>query len=192
MDTDSDFVPLLTPRLAGWRMAGAGGVACHDDGVVESYGGSGIFWYAEAAFDDFTLRAAWRLTGSEDNSGIFLRIPPLGNDPRPAIEEGYEVQIDDRGFDPETRRLGSPLHLTGAIYRLAPAAFLASRPIGQWNEFEVTAAQATLAVRLNGALVARLDGASRRSRGHIGLQAHHQGSAVQFRDLRIRPLRPGR
>ena len=184
---DSDYVPLLSPGLVGWRMAGAGGFSCRGDGVVESYGGSGILWYAEAQYDDFILHAAWRLSGSEDNSGIFLRIPPLGDDLRPAIEEGYEAQIDDRGFDPETRRLGSPPHLTGAIYKLAPAAFLASRPVGQWNEFEIAADQARISVGLNGALVARLDAASRRPRGHIGLQAHHEGSTVQFRDLRIKP-----
>src|SRR5690348_873988 len=113
---DSDFVPLLSPGLVGWRMAGAGGFSCLGDGVVESHGGSGILWYAEAQYGDFILHAGWRLSGSEDNSGIFLRIPPLGNDLRPAIEEGYEAQIDDRGLDPKTRRLGSPLHLTGAIY----------------------------------------------------------------------------
>jgi hypothetical protein len=108
-------VPLLNPDLAGWQMAGPGGFSRRDDGAIESYGGSGILWYADAAFSDFLLRVAWRLTGSDDNSGVFLRIPPLERDVQPAIDQGYEVQIDDRGFDPETGRLGSMLHLTGAI-----------------------------------------------------------------------------
>jgi hypothetical protein len=185
---EPDFVPLLSPDLTGWRMAGLGGFSYSDDGIVESYGRSGIFWYADAAFSDFRLRVAWRLTGSDDNSGIFLRIPPLERDVQPAIDQGYEVQIDDRGFDPETGRLGSRLHLTGAIYGLVPAAVRAFRPIGQWNDFEITAQGTTISVRLNNIAVARLGNASRRPRGHIGLQAHHEGSAVQFRDLRIRRL----
>jgi len=181
-------MPLPSPDLTGWRMAGSGGFSRRDEGIIESHGGSGILWYADAAFADFLLRVAWRLTGSDDNSGVFLRIPPLEHDVQPAIDQGYEVQIDDRGFDPETGRLGSMLHLTGAIYGLVPAAVRASHPLGQWNDFEITAQGATISVRLNDVPVAKLEGASRRPRGHIGLQAHHEGSAVQFRNLRIKRL----
>jgi Domain of Unknown Function (DUF1080) len=145
----------------------------------------GVLWYAAAVFEDFVLRAEWRITRAEDNSGIFLRCPPLEDDPQPAIERGYEVQIDDQGLDPETGRLGSALHLTGAIYRLAPAMGRSSRPVGEWNAFEVTARGAIIAVQLNGTEVSRLKGASREPRGHIGLQNHHDGSAVQFRRLEI-------
>jgi hypothetical protein len=183
---EPDFVPLLSPDLTGWRMAGSGGFSCRDNGIIESYGGSGILWYADAVFADFLLRVAWRLTGSDDNSGVFLRIPPLESDVQPAIDQGYEVQIDDCGFDPETGRLGSMLHLTGAIYGLVPAAVRASHPLGQWNDFAITAQGTTISVRLNDVPVAKLESALRRPRGHIGLQAHHEGSAVQFRDLRIR------
>jgi hypothetical protein len=178
--------PLLTPTMAGWRMAGPGGfrwIAAED--AVESFGGSGLLWYAAAGFDDFVLRVEWRITRPEDNSGIFLRCPPLEDDPRPAIEQGYEVQIDDRGLDPETGQFGSALHLTGAIYRLAPATGRLSRPVGAWNDFEVTARGPVIVVRLNGTEVSRLEGASREPLGHVGLQNHHDASAVQFRRLGI-------
>src|SRR3712207_727458 len=114
------FKSLLTPARAGWRMAGAGGfhwTGAH--GALESFGGPGLLWYADEAFADFVLLVEWRATGPEDNSGVFLHCPPLVQDLGPAIERGYEVQIDERGLDPETGRLDSPLHLTGAIYRLA-------------------------------------------------------------------------
>jgi Domain of Unknown Function (DUF1080) len=179
---------LLTPDLAGWRMAGPGGFRRLPDGVVESYGGSGVFWFADEAFADFLLTVEWRITGPEDNSGVFLRCPPLSDSPQPAIERGYEVQIDDRGLDPERHVFDSPLHLTGAIYRLAPAARRCSRPVGVWNMMEVTAKGSTIAVKLNGKEVSNLENASREPRGHIGLQNHHEGSAVQFRDLRVMPL----
>lgn len=187
--TEDDFIPLLNPSFEGWRMAGQGGFFWTEDGALESRGGSGLLWYAEAVFDDFLLRVDWRLTGPEDNSGVFLRIPKLDrNDIGPAIERGYEVQIDDRGVDPEAGVLGSALHLTGAVYKLARATERASRGTGAWNRFEILAQAATISVTLNGRPVARLDNGARERRGHIALQAHHEGSRVQFRNLAVKRL----
>jgi hypothetical protein len=181
------FNDLLTPTLEGWRMAGKGGFAWTGDGV-ESRGGSGLLWYAQEAFGDFILTVDWRLARGDDNSGVFLRIPPLNGDIAPAIAEGYEVQIDDRGWDPAARRTGSAQHLSGAVYRLAPAMGLASHGIGQWNSFTVLARGPEVCVRLNGVWVAKLAHGARRASGHIALQAHHEGSAVRFRNLRVRNL----
>jgi hypothetical protein len=170
---------------SGWKMAGAGGFRRVCDDIVESNGGPGLFWYAAERFEDFFLSVEWRITSLEDNSGVFLRIPPLFDDPQPAIDRGYEVQIDERGLNPAAQVLGSPLHLTGAIYGLAPARLRCSRPPGAWNNFQITARGPFIAVRLNGRHVCSLENAAREPRGHIGLQNHHAGSAVQFRDLRV-------
>lgn len=178
----------LLEDLSGWRMAGPGGFRAASAGAVESFGGSGLFWYARDAFEDFLLTVEWRLTNADDNSGVFLRCPPLEDDLQPAIEHGYEVQIDDRGFDPQRQVTGSPLHLTGAIYRLAPATRLLSRETGLWNAFEVSAIGPTITVRLNGQEASKLEHASRSPRGHVALQNHHEGSAVRFRNLRVLPL----
>ncbi|GGE31540.1 hypothetical protein GCM10007276_05910 [Agaricicola taiwanensis] len=178
---------LLLPGLPGWRMAGPGGFRWIGDGMVESWGGSGLFWYAAGRFDDFTLWAQWRTTRPEDNSGVFLRAPALDDSPKPAIAGGYEIQIDDRGLNPRTGRTGDALHLTGAIYELAPARALLSRGLGEWNEFEIMAQGSSVTVRLNGQEVSRLTGGSRRRSGYIGLQNHHEGSAVQFRNIYISP-----
>jgi 3-keto-disaccharide hydrolase len=178
----------LTADHAGWRMAGPGGFRRLPDGIVESYGGPGLFWYAHEAFEDFVLSVAWRITRPDDNSGVFLRFPPLSDSPQPAIERGYEVQIDDRGLDPKRNVFGSAFHLTGAIYQLAPAVRRCSRAAGEWNFFEITARGATLAVKLNGQEISILENASREPRGHIGLQNHHNGSTVQFRDLYVMAL----
>ena len=169
-------------------MAGPGGFCRLPDGIVESYGGPGLFWYAHEVFEDFVLSVAWRITRPDDNSGVFLRFPPLSDSPQPAIERGYEVQIDDRGLDPKRNVFGSAFHLTGAIYQLAPAVRRCSQAAGEWNLFEITARGAMLAVKLNGQEVSILKNASREPRGHIGLQNHHNGSAVQFRDLYVMAL----
>lgn len=178
----------LLANLQDWRMAGPGGFRRLADGSVESHGGSGLFWYAAAVYDDFRLSVEWRITHETDNSGVFLRIPPLGASPLPAIERGYEVQIDERGVNPAARRLDDPLHLTGAIYKLAPARQRASRGVGEWNRFEITAKDFDIAVALNGVEVSRLTHALRRRGGHVALQNHHEGSMVQFRRLEIVPL----
>ena len=57
-----------------------------------------------------------------------------------------------------------------------------------WNEFEITARGGEIDVVLNGVAVSSLKNASREPRGHIGLQAHHEGSNVQFRNLQLQRL----
>ncbi|MGE5537071.1 MAG: DUF1080 domain-containing protein [Gemmatimonas sp.] len=187
MAAGSSVHPSPAIDLTAWRMAGQGGFRAHGD-AIESYGGPGILWYPDAQFSDFVLRIEWRVARTDDNSGVFLRIPALTDSLQPAIDGGYEVQIDERGIDPERGRADSPLHRTGAIYKLAPAVPGASRPIGAWNRFEITAQGPNVSVRLNDMPVSYLEGGYRRTSGHIGLQAHHAGSAVQFRALAIHEL----
>jgi len=80
------------------------------------------------------------------------------------------------------------LHQTGAVYKLAPAVPLASSPVGQWNTFEIVAKTNEIMVTLNGVLVSHLMSGTRPLKGHIGLQNHHFGSRVQFRNIRIKTL----
>jgi hypothetical protein len=185
------FSPLFRGTLTDWRMAGTGRFNIINGGVLESEGGPGVLWYTGAAFADFVLCVDWRLSSIEDNSGVYVRFPPLGRDDpehdwRLADRQGYEVQIDDRGYDPETQSYNSPFHLTGAIYKLAPALKCASQPVGAWNTFRIEAQRFRLSVALNGRPVSglMLDG-SRPLRGYIGLQTHHAGSRVQFRNICI-------
>jgi hypothetical protein len=185
--TDANLTDVLADH-GRWRMSGEG-LFVADGGIVRSEGGPGLFWYTPREFADFALVVDWRSHAVTDNSGIFIRTPPLAADWRPAIEHGYEIQIDDRGYDPETKATGSALHLTGAIYRLAPAIGLMSRPVGEWNSFRILAAGATIIVALNGVETARLSrDLGRRRSGHIALQCHHPGSRVEFRHMRIETL----
>lgn len=185
-------VSLLNSTLDGWQMAGSGRFNVVGSNTLESEGGIGLLWYTKEEFSDFLLTVQWRSLDPFDNSGVFLRFPNLGNqnpaeDWKLAVDQGYEVQIDDRGFDPNTNTTGSPLHMTGAVYQLAPATALASKPLGEWNTFEIEAAGSDIRVRLNGQLVSHLtNNHGRPLKGHIGLQNHHPGSRVQFRNLLIK------
>ena len=185
---------LLTASLDGWQMAGSGRFSVVGSNTVESEGGIGLLWYAKEEFSDFLLTVQWRSINLFDNSGVFLRFPVLGNqnpaeDWKLAVDQGYEVQIDDRGFDPNTNATGSPLHTTGAVYQLAPATKLASKPLGEWNTFEIEAIGPGIRVRLNGELVSHLtNNQGRPLKGHIGLQNHHPGSRVHFRNLFVKKV----
>jgi hypothetical protein len=189
---EANEVAPISASLNGWQMAGVGRFNAIGSSMIESQGGIGLLWYTKETFGDFVLTVDWRAASLSDNSGVFIRFPSLGiadpaNDWRLAADQGYEIQIDERGFDPVTNTQGSPLHQTGAIYQLAPATNRNSKAPGEWNRFEITAAGAEIAVKLNGMEVSRLlDDGSRPLSGHIGFQNHHSGSSVQFRNLIVR------
>jgi hypothetical protein len=192
--SDAGFRTLGNGGLRGWQMAGTGAFMELGGNIIESIGGIGLLWYTAEEFDDFVLRIDWRASDITDNSGVFLRFPVLGsadpaNDWKLAITQGYEIQIDDRGVNPDTNTLGDAAHQTGAVYALAPATQLASRPVGEWNTFEIEARGHQISVTLNGVAVSQYTGdGTRPLRGHIGLQNHHSGSRVQFRNVRIKTL----
>ena len=185
-------VSLINPTLDGWQVAGSGGFKIVGNDTIESEGGIGLLWYSKDEFSDFTLTVQWRSINVFDNSGVFIRFPALGNtnpaeDWKLAVDQGYEIQIDDRGYDPNTNTTGSPLHMTGAVYQLAAASMLASNPLGQWNTFEIEAIGPEIKVKLNGQSVSHLTNPHGRPlKGHIGLQNHHPGSQVQFRNLFVK------
>ncbi|WP_171820909.1 family 16 glycoside hydrolase [Rhizobium leguminosarum] len=195
LPVEPQFRRLGTGGLNGWKMAGSGGFMELGANIIESVNGIGLLWYTREEFTDFVLRVEWRASYPADNSGVFIRFPALGstdpaNDWKVAVNQGYEIQIDDTGKNPDVdpNPFGDPLHLTGAIYKLAPASTLASKPLGEWNSYEIAAQGNTIAVILNGEPVSKIVNADRSPKGYIGLQNHHAGSRVQFRNLRIRTL----
>ena len=105
----------------------------------------------------------------------------------PPHDRTHPLSPDYNGRVPPNT-FGDPLHQTGAVYKLAPATKLASLPLGQWNTFEIQAKGNDISVKLNGQLVSSLTNGNRPLKGHIGLQNHHFGSRVQFRNLRIKTI----
>ena len=167
-----------------WQMAGQGGfdLEVRDGGVMTSSGGPGLFWFRGRQFGNFVLRLQWQSNRSGSNSGVFLRFPDPAGDPQVAVDQGYEVQIDDLG-QPDN----APVHRTGAIYGFAAPSRLASRLIGEWNDLEIQVIGQDYVVTLNGELVTTHAG-SRLAKGFVGVQNHHQGSLISFRNIRIREV----
>lgn len=192
LGAEPGFKSLGNGGLDGWQMAGSGGFTPLGGYIIEAVDGIGLLWFTKAQFGDFFLRADFRLSSPGDNSGIFIRIPALGksdpaNDWKPAAQQGYEIQIDNTGFNPDTNTTGDTLHATGAIYTLA--ATTGPMPaVGQWHSYEIEAVGPKITVRLNGQQVSQLTNGNRLAKGFIGLQNHHAGSKVQFTRLRIKAL----
>jgi choline dehydrogenase-like flavoprotein len=187
---EADFALVGGGGLAGWQMSASGSFIELGGGIIEATGGIGLLWFTKEQFEDFILRVDFRLNSPNDNSGVFIRIPALGkgaNDWKPAAEKGYEIQIDNTGYNPDTKMTGDLKHATGAIYQLAAA----SEPmpsIGQWHTFEIEAVGPKITVKLNNKQVSQLLIGTRLEKGYIGLQNHHDGSKVQFKRIRIQKL----
>lgn len=97
-----DYTPIFDETtLNGWSMACEGTFLITDENALQS-AGQGIFWYTKKKFDNFVLELDWKVSNSNDNSGVFVRFSDPGNDPKIAVKSGYEIQIDDSA--------GNPLH----------------------------------------------------------------------------------
>ena len=82
---------------------------------------------------------------------------------------------------------GNPLHKTGAIYNFAaPSNANASKPIGQWNTFQIEATGQKYSVTLNDVKAIPAFTGNKLTEGYIGIQNHDADSHVSFRNIRIK------
>lgn len=181
---DSDWQVLYDGRqgagsMAGWQQTGPGSFVIDADGSLKSQGGMGLFYYAEQQFDDFILEVEWRTESKRANSGVFVRFPSAET-PWSAVEQGYEIQIDDAS---------EGVRHTGGIYSFAAPVAQRSRPSGEWNRFTIEVRGQLYKVSLNGEQVTEFLG-NRSLRGFVGLQNHDPDSTTWFRLVRVKPLPP--
>ena len=194
-DAGEGFVPLFNGRdLAGWT-GNLDGYAVEDGAIVVHPERTGGNLYTEREYSDFVLRFDFKLAPAANN-GIGIRAPLEGD----AAYVGMELQVLEDG-SPVYWGL-QPYQYHGSIYGVVAARRGVLRPVGEWNQEEVTVAGRRVTVVVNGTTVvdADLDRASahgtidhkdhpglRRASGHIGFLGH--GSRVEFRDIRLRELK---
>jgi len=166
----------------GWTQCGPGSFTLID-GVATSHGGMGLWWHTRRAFTNFVLRGEWRMEARDSDSGVFIRFPNPGNDPWNAVHQGHEMEIGDDPSGKETA------WRTGALYPFSPPAHVPTRPMGEWNRYELIAVGHTYIVRINGATVSVWTDPQRRTlSGYIGLQNYEEGKDTQHRNLRVLDL----
>jgi hypothetical protein len=193
--------------------------------------GLGLWVYTARPLGHCQVRIVYRPENSRSNAGVFVRIdqgildwigrdsPAVRRDARGrlpaemrermraaaeaeqgawyAVHHGYEVQIMDAG--------GDPLHRTGAIYSLAPAAELPPPAADGWRTMVITLDGPKILVEIDGRPITRFDAsatdlpprkqwyepkreAARPEVGYLGLQTHDPGDVVYFREVSVRPL----
>jgi hypothetical protein len=122
-------------------------------------------------YSDFNLKVEFR-AGAKINSGVYLRSQKTGGS-----SGGYELQIWDF----------RPTYKTGALVdaiEAEPTKILAD----QWNSYDVIADGDHFVVVFNGKKV--LDGHdSKYSSGVIGLQYSAGAGKIEFRNIKIRPIK---
>ena len=148
---------------ANWRVV---------DGVIEADMPRG-FLLTRESYDDFELRAEIWAT-PESNGGVLFRIT---NPKDPGIENGYELNINDKRADQSGR--------TGAIVNVAKPLVQVDSG-NRWTTIEITAKGSHLTARLNGVVTADVDDA-KYPRGPVSLQA--AGGIVRYRNVQIRRLK---
>ncbi|MEP7200863.1 MAG: family 16 glycoside hydrolase, partial [Chloroflexota bacterium] len=205
-DSPNDGLQPLFDGLTtnNWQMAGQGNFNVVG-GTLESSPGNdlGLLWYTTPMPANFVLTVEWLLTRYDDNSGVFVRFPDpnskgYNNTAYVGVDFGFEVQIDNlgRGSSPVGKNVDKQFRTTGAIYNEDSQNLTQqpTRPLGQWNEFEIRAQGQTYAVLLNGAQVTTFQN-TQANRGlpsapnapsFIGLQSHT--GRVAFRNIRVKAL----
>jgi hypothetical protein len=176
------FVSLFSDdALKQWRQCGPGRFVV-TNGVATGEGGMGLWWYAGRQFTNFVLRGEFVQEQEIADSGVFLRFPDPGQDPWVAVHQGHEMEIGDPAPQDPTWR-------TGSIYPFAASTRANTKPLGQWNTFEITCNGQEYTVRINDDVVTRwTDPQARTAHGFIGLQNYNDHKTVRHRNLRIKEL----
>ena len=189
------FKPLFDGKtLTGWKLVnghGPGYVPTEGRIVCPAEGGGNLF--TEKEYANFVFRFEFLLTPGANN-GIGIRAPYEGD----AAYKGMEIQILDDS-DAVYKGKIRPEQYHGSVYDAIPARTGYRKPVGEWNEEEITVDGRRIKVVLNGVIIldASLDivrepkvlekhpGLTRTS-GHIGFLGH--GSHVEFRNIRVKEL----
>ncbi len=168
-----------------------------EDGSIVIYpgpsGGSGNL-FTEQEYSDFILKFDFKLTPGANN-GLGIHAPLEGD----AAYLGKEIQILDNTAEKYAHL--KPYQFHGSVYGLIPARRGLLKPVGQWNQQEVSVKGNRIGVVLNGERIlfddlanatrnGTLDGKDHpgieKLKGHIGFLGH--GSEVHFRNIRILDL----
>lgn len=194
-ESEEGFTPIFDGKtLEGW-VGSVKGYGVEDGNLVCLKEGGGNL-YTEKEYQDFVLRFEFKLEENANN-GLGIRAPLEGD----AAFVGMELQIlDNEG--PAYKDQLAEYQYHGSVYGVVPAKRGFLKPVGEWNEQEVTLKGRDIKVVLNGETIvdANLDKALKdgktidgrehpglkKETGHIGFLGH--GSRIEFRNLRIKDL----
>lgn len=181
--------------LSGWRIWLSDSSAKPEqtfsvsDGVIHDTGTPAGYLITEDEYDNYVLRLQWRFPGKPGNSGVFVHV--VGEDM--IWPKGVEAQLQSGAagdfwlvggaqleVDPARQDKGTPRH----FYRMKTEEPV-EKPLGEWNQYEITCRGDSIELVVNGQLVNKGTN-SELTRGKILLQA--EGAPIEFRNIELTPL----
>jgi hypothetical protein len=184
--------------LSGWEQVGPGNFVVEDD-LLKTVNGMGMILWSAEKFSNVIIRVIYKVKDNDCNSGVFIRIPEKPADEWAAVNNGYEVQIDNG-----TRHVGGDYHCTGVLYSLTKAMAHPQKSPGEWNTMEIILDGQRTIVNVNGEKVTDFtegdpvpektrdfepDRGPRPESGYIGLQNHDTLSTVWFKEVAVKSLK---
>jgi hypothetical protein len=190
--SEPGFIPIFNGKdLTGW--AGPVGEYEVKDGAIMCKPGKGGTIYYNEEYTDFIVRLEFKLPPG-GNNGLAIRYPGQGDT---AYGGMCEIQVLDDTAD--MYKDLDPRQFCGSVYGIIPTKRGYLRPVGEWNNYQVTVKGSTIKVELNGVTIVDGDvskvkefkdnsahpGKDRKS-GFFGFAGHND--PVQFRNVRLKPL----
>ena len=193
MLSEPGFKPVFNGHnLDGWQ----GPVANYEvkEGAIVCKPNNGGTIYYHQNLSDFVVRLEFKLPAG-GNNGLAIRYPGSGDT---AYQGMCELQVLDDSAEKYAKLDQRQYH--GSAYGMVAAKRGHQKPVGQWNEQEVTVVGSTIKVVLNGTTILDTDlrtvnqymansphPGKERYEGFFGFAGH--GDPVAFRNIRIKALR---
>jgi 3-keto-disaccharide hydrolase len=182
-----DFVPIVNgDDVLSFELVGIGpGTIKIEGGEVRVSGKPDGYFATKESYKNYTLKFDWMYERPSDldsdarfrgNSGLLLHI----QGPHKVWPKCIEVQLLNSSA-------GAIIPINGAKCQARGLASSkeAVKPVGQWNQEEVTCREGTITCTINGIEVSRGTGATVES-GPIGWQS--EGMPIRFRNVLIKAL----
>lgn len=153
------------------------------------------------AYDNFDLKMEWKIS-KNGNSGIIIYVQDDTSKYKNTYNTGMEMQVLDNDGHPDGKIFK---HKAGNLYDLIPNTKETVKPVGEWNQVQITSNNGKLDFYLNGENIvsttlwddnwkkliagskfADMPGFGTFKSGHIALQDH--GDQVWYRNIMIKRL----
>src|SRR5438034_5816 len=125
--------PFNGKDFTGWKHVGPGSMTV-EDGLIRTHGGMGLLYWTGGRVGNCRIRVVFKMRDTNDNSGVFIRIPIEPREEWMPVHYGYEVQIDNH---PETSN-EDDYHVTGTLYSLTKPLAKPGKPGPEWNSMVIT------------------------------------------------------
>jgi hypothetical protein len=179
------------------------------DGVIRCVGQPMGYLLTEKEYGDYVLRVQWRWPGKGGNSGVFVHVSGPDQIWPKAVEaqlqseqagdfwlvDGFKLTIPEEQHDPrsprhylrkgETWRKKAEKDSKGReVYEAVRKSV--EKPIGEWNQYEITCRGNEIRLVINGQLV-NVGTNAESTKGKILLQS--EGTPIEFRNIEINSLK---